>query len=162
MKQLKEKINSITVVLSSLLLAIMMLILIANVVLRYIPGIGGFKWYMEGAQYLNVWAMLIVGITLTVNDSHLNVNIIELFLKDDKLKYLHIIKDSLTFLFYIGLAYGSFLLTVKSKQDISTMAPLKMSYVYFMIPLTAGLSACSSALHLMIQLRLIKRGREKA
>ena len=28
-------------------------------VLRLIPNIGGFSWYMEFSQYANVWAMLI-------------------------------------------------------------------------------------------------------
>ena len=41
------------------LLAVMFLGIMANVVLRLIPNIGGFSWYMEFSQYANVWALLI-------------------------------------------------------------------------------------------------------
>lgn len=60
MKKLQTTLDKITTLISAILCAAMMVILFANVVLRLIPGIGGFKWYMESSQYLNVWSMLIV------------------------------------------------------------------------------------------------------
>ena len=60
MKKLQTTLDKITTLMSAILCAAMMVILFANVVLRLIPGIGGFKWYMESSQYLNVWSMLIV------------------------------------------------------------------------------------------------------
>lgn len=158
MIKLQEKVNRWTIIVSSIMLAALMVILTANVILRYVPGIGGFKWYMEGSQYLNVWAMLIAGIALSVKGEHLNVNIIEELINKKHSKGLKFIQSLLTCLFYLGFCYGAFLLAIKSKQEISTMAPLKMSYVYWMVPVTAMMSALSAILDFVVQM---KKGKEE-
>ena len=50
MKKLQTTLDKITTLISAILCAAMMVILFANVVLRLIPGIGGFKWYMESSS----------------------------------------------------------------------------------------------------------------
>ena len=65
MKKLQNALDKGSTVVAAVMCAAMMIILFANVVLRLIPSIGGFKWYMEGGQYINVWSMLIVGICIT-------------------------------------------------------------------------------------------------
>lgn len=152
MQKLQWWVDKISIIISAILLAIMMIILIINVILRYIPGIGGVKWYMESSQYLNVWAMLVVGIAICVKTDHLNVNILESMLKGIGKKIIKIIIAIFTILFYLGLAYGTYLLAIKSKQDISTMAPLKMAHVYWLIPVVSIMSAISTVLGLIIDL----------
>ena len=71
MKKLQTTLDKITTLISAILCAAMMVILFANVVLRLIPGIGGFKWYMESSQYLNVWSMLIVCIGINAMGTNL-------------------------------------------------------------------------------------------
>lgn len=152
MQKLQFWIDKASTILSASMLALMMIILAANVALRYIPGIGGFKWYMESSQYLNVWAMLIVGIAISVRTEHLNVGMLEEASKGIWKSIIKIIIAIFTIIFYLGLAYGSYLLATKSKQEISTMAPLKMAYVYWLIPIASVLSAVSAFIGLLIHL----------
>ncbi|MDF2614140.1 MAG: TRAP-type C4-dicarboxylate transport system, small permease component [Clostridia bacterium] len=161
MQKLQSWIDKVTTVISSTMLAVMMIILTTNVILRYIPGIGGFKWYMESSQYLNVWAMFIIGIAICAHTEHLNVNILEGVVKGFGKKIIKTIVTIFTILFYIGLAYGAFLLATKSKQEISTMAPLKMAYVYWLIPIVSILSAISAFIGLMVDLSRKEKGGNK-
>lgn len=77
MKKLQTTLDKITTLISAILCAAMMVILFANVVLRLIPGIGGFKWYMESSQYLNVWSMLIVCIGINAMGTNLRVEVVD-------------------------------------------------------------------------------------
>lgn len=77
MKKLQTTLDKITTLISAILCAAMMVILFANVVLRLIPGIGGFKWYMESSQYLNVWSMLIACIGINAMGTNLRVEVVD-------------------------------------------------------------------------------------
>ena len=43
--------DRITTAVAAVLIAVMFIVIIANVVLRAIPAVGGFRWYMEFSQY---------------------------------------------------------------------------------------------------------------
>ena len=58
-KFIQTWMDHITTAVAAVLIAVMFCVIIANVVLRAIPAVGGFRWYMEFSQYANVWAMLI-------------------------------------------------------------------------------------------------------
>lgn len=77
MKKLQQTMDKITTLISSILCAAMMIILFANVVLRLIPSVGGFKWYMESSQYLNVWSMLIACIGINAMGTNLRVEVVD-------------------------------------------------------------------------------------
>ena len=77
MKKLQRTMDKITTLISSILCAAMMIILFANVVLRLIPSVGGFKWYMESSQYLNVWSMLIACIGINAMGTNLRVEVVD-------------------------------------------------------------------------------------
>jgi len=149
--QLQRKIDKITTIISSVLLGIMMIILVYNVAARFIGG--GITWYMEGSQYLNVWAMFIAGISLCVTSDQLRITMIEDLLGEKTKKIAKVIVAILTFFFYLFLAYGSYLLATKSMQQISTMPGLKMSYVYWMLPVTSVLSAISVLIGVAVELQ---------
>lgn len=153
MKKLQYWIDKIAVSISSILLAIMMIILVVNIILRYIPGIGGVKWYMESTQYLNVWSMFVVGISICVKNEHLNVNLLESMVKGIGKKIIKVIVAIFIILFYIGLTYATFLLASKSRQEISTMPMFKMSVVYWPISVISILCAVSTLLGMLIDLK---------
>ncbi len=164
MEKLKYKIDKVTLLLSSVMMAAMMVILFINIVLRYMPGFGGFRWYMESSQYLNVWAMFVVGISISLNWTHLNVNILEDNLKGRGKIIIKIVIALFTMLFYIGTAYGTYLLATKSRQVVSTMPYLKMAYIYWLIPVASILSAISTLIGCICEIRNIdldKGGYEK-
>ena len=77
MKKLQQTMDKITTLISSILCAAMMIILFANVVLRLIPSVGGFKWYMESSQYLNVWSMLIACVGINAMGTNLRVEVVD-------------------------------------------------------------------------------------
>ena len=149
MKKLQEGINRATTVLSAILMGVVMAILAYNVFARFLGG--GIHWYMEASQYLNIWAMLIAGIGICAKGEHLRIQALESLLKGKAYKFNKLIISLLTIAFYSLFAYGSFLLATRSRQSISTMAPLKMAYVYWLMPVTAMLSALSAALHAIIE-----------
>lgn len=47
LRKFQKGFDRILTAISSVLLAVMFFVLVANVVLRLIPSIGGFSWYME-------------------------------------------------------------------------------------------------------------------
>lgn len=146
--KLQRWVDRTTTIIASVICAIYMIIIVYNVAARYFFN-GGIQWYMEGAQYLNVWAMFIAGIGLCASNDHLRVSIIDEMLKGKVKKVDRVIVSVMTIAFYIFVAYSSYLLATRARQTISTMEPLKMSYVYWMLPVTAGLSALAVLLEIV-------------
>lgn len=153
--KIQKWIERIAVAVSAVLCAVMMVVLLANVILRYVPGVGGFSWYMEGSQYLNVWSMFIAGIGLCVRGDHLRVNVIEdLCAKNPVSKKIQkLLVNVLMIAFYALSAYAFSLLYAKGiKVRISTMQSLRMGYVYVVIMVSCGLSALSYAVDTVVSL----------
>ena len=151
MRKLQHSIDHMAAVLASVLLGAMIVILVYNVFARFMGG--GIQWYMEASQYSNVWAMLIAGIGVCIKGEHLRINGLEQALKGKWKTVNRIIVSVITIVFYLFFAYGTYLLALNSRQEISTMAPLKMSYVYWLMPVTGILSAIATAIHLCIEIK---------
>ncbi|MCD8139375.1 MAG: TRAP transporter small permease [Planctomycetaceae bacterium] len=147
MYTLQRWVDRITTTIACAIIAVYMIIIVYNVGSRYIFG-GGIQWYMESSQFLNVWAMFIAGIGLCASNEHLRVSLIDELLKGRIKTVDRIIVSVFTFAFYALVAYSAYLLAMRSRQTISTMEPLKMSYVYWMLPVTAALSALAVVLDL--------------
>lgn len=159
MLKVQKWMDRISTIISALMCAAMMIILFVNVVLRLIPNIGGFRWYMEGSQYLNVWSMLIVCIAITCKGEHLRVNIMEdLCKKNDK---LHIIQKTLVnfliMLFYALVTWSGYVLSTKARQKVSTMPQFTMGQVYRMIPIACAICTVSAAVDLIVDLQTTLR-----
>ena len=154
MKKLQTTLDKITTLISAILCAAMMVILFANVVLRLIPGIGGFKWYMESSQYLNVWSMLIACIGINAMGSNLRVEVVDSIFGKTAFgkKMLTIIRNVFITLFYIMVTYGGFQLCTRAKQAVSTMPQFTMGQVYMIFPIAGTLCALSAILNLIVEL----------
>ncbi len=155
MKKIQEWADKLSVLISSLMIAAMMFILVFNIIMRFVPGVGGVRWYMESSQYLNVWAMLIVGIHITVRGTHLRVEVIDSLVKNSAAgqKIVKLLNDLFILLFYIIAAYASFQLATKAKQAVSTMPKFTMGQVYMMMPIAYGLSALAVIIELIVFFR---------
>lgn len=152
MRKLQSVIDRVATFIAAVMCAVMMTILIVNIILRYTPGIGGFSWYMESSQYLNVWSMLIACIAISVRTEHLKGNLAEDMARGVGKKVVKIIVAIFNILFFIGMAYGTYLLATKARQTVSTMPMFKMAQVYWMLPITSVLSAISVAIGLAVDL----------
>ncbi len=152
MKKLQTILDKATTFVAAVLCAVMMVILFANVVLRYIPGIGGFKWYMEAGQYLNVFSMLIAGAGITVTRTHLHVELVDsLVQKTPLLKKIHVLIVSIfIILFYVMMTYSGWLLCTKAKQAVSTMPQFTMGQVYTIFPIAGVLCIIATIIDLVV------------
>lgn len=152
MKKLQNALDKGSTVIAAVMCAVMMVILFANVVLRLIPGIGGFKWYMEGGQYINVWSMLIVGICITAKGTHLHVELVDaVAAKNPILKKLHkVITSIFIFLFYVMVTYSGWQLSTRAKQAVSTMPQFKMGQVYVIFVIAGAICALSALVDMVV------------
>lgn len=162
MKKLQTTLDKITTLISAILCAAMMVILFANVVLRLIPGIGGFKWYMESSQYLNVWSMLIACIGINAMGTNLRVEVVDSILGKTPLgkKIVVIIRDVFIILFYVMVTYGGYQLCTRAKQAVSTMPQFTMGQVYTIFPIAGVLCILSAVLNLIVELTAKPEGGE--
>lgn len=154
MKKLQNILDKGSTIIAAVMCAAMMIILFANVVLRLIPAVGGFSWYMEGSQYLNVWSMLIVGICITAKGTHLHVELVDAAVdRTPLLKKLHkIVTSAFVFLFYVMVTYSGYQLSTRAKQAVSTMPQFKMGQVYVIFVIAGALCALSALVDLIVVL----------
>lgn len=154
MKKLQTALDKGSTLVAAVLCAAMMVILFANVVLRLIPSVGGFKWYMESSQYLNVWSMLIACIGITVKGTNLHVELVDsIAAKNPVLKKAHKVLTSLFIaLFYIMVTYAGWQLSTRAKQAVSTMPQFTMGQVYVIFVFACALCALSAIVDLIVTL----------
>lgn len=150
--KLQKRIDQLTTAVAALLIAAMFIVIVANVILRYIPGIGGFKWYMEFSQYANVWAMLIGAAGIAVMGTNLRVEAVDAVM--DRFpwgyKVTRIIVDVAELVFYGVMTYSGYLLSTKAKQAVSTMPSFKMGQVYAIFPVAGVLCILAIVVHLLV------------
>ena len=159
MKKLQTTLDKITTLISAILCAAMMVILFANVVLRLIPGIGGYR---ESSQYLNVWSMLIACIGINAMGTNLRVEVVDSILGKTPLgkKIVVIIRDVFIILFYVMVTYGGYQLCTRAKQAVSTMPQFTMGQVYTIFPIAGVLCILSAVLNLVVELTTKPEGGE--
>lgn len=152
MKKLQNALDKGSTVIAAVMCAAMMIILFANVVLRLIPGIGGFKWYMEGGQYINVWSMLIIGICITAKGTHLHVELVDAVAsKNPVLKKLHKVVTSVFIcLFYAMVTYSGYQLSTRAKQAVSTMPQFRMGQVYVIFVIAGAICTLSALVDMIV------------
>lgn len=163
MKKVQTFLDTASTVVAAVLCGAMMVILLANVILRFIPGIGGFKWYMEGGQYLNVFSMLIAGIGITARRTHLHVELVDAFAaKNPKLKKIHgVIVSLFVILFYAMVTYGGWQLASRAKQAVSTMPQFTMGQVYRIFPIAGAITVVAAIVDMIVLIMEKEVGGEK-
>lgn len=154
LKKIQKWIDLGATFIASLLIAAMFFVLIINVILRAIPAVGGFKWYMEFSQYANVWAMLIGAAGIAVQGTNLRVEIIDSILR--KLswgeKITKTLVDIALVVFYSIMTASGYQLSFRAVQAVSTMPEFTMGQVYSIFPIAGTLCVVSAVLHLLVTL----------
>jgi TRAP-type C4-dicarboxylate transport system permease small subunit len=145
MRKILETIDRISTAIAVILFVLMVLILLANIVLRQFSG--GISWYMESAQFLNIWSVFIAVLGLCATNDHLHIDAIEGVLKGTPKRIIRMVIALLTVVFFIILGYSFALLAGRSRNTVSTMPALRMAYIYWPIPVLCFLSALSCTLH---------------
>lgn len=136
-KKIQKRMDETMTVIAAFLTGLMFLIIIANVILRLIPSIGGFSWYMEFSQYANVWAMMIGAAGVACAGTNLRVEVIDSVLKKKPYGYklTRVVVDVFELVFYIVVTCSGFQLATRAKQKVSTMPAFTMGQVYMIFPI---------------------------
>ena len=155
LKVIQTWIDRITTGVAAVLIGVMFLVIIANVILRGIPAVGGFRWYMEFSQYANVWAMLIAAAGIAVQCTNLRVEAVDSLMNKipggEKLS--RVIIDVAVILFYMAVYASGRTFARKSMIiKVSTMPSFKMGQVYQIFPWAAVLCIVAALVHLLITL----------
>lgn len=162
--KLQKIIDNLTTAIGAILLAIMFLVITINVILRLIPSVGGFSWYMEFSQYANVWAMLLGAAGIVVMGTNLRVEAVDAVL--DKFpwgeKLGKIIVDVSEIIFYLSVTYSGYLLATKAKQKVSTMPQFTMGQVYWIFPVAGVLCVIAALIHLAVTLTTKQEEKKEA
>ena len=152
LKKIQNFIDKTTTAIGSVLLFAMFIVLVINVVLRLIPSVGGFRWYMEFSQYANVWAMLIGAAGIAVQGTNLRVEVIDIL--HDKFtwapKLTKAIVDISLIAFYCVMTYSGNLLANRAIQKVSTMPSFTMGQVYRIFPVAGALCVFAAIIHLLV------------
>lgn len=154
LRKIQKAMDNITTGIAAVLIAVMFLVIVANVVLRLIPNIGGFKWYMEFSQYANVWAMLLGAAGIAAAGTNLRVEVIDSLLEKFPwgLKVARSIVDVAMIVYYVILTISGYQLATKAKQAVSTMPQFKMGQVYWIFPVAGVLCVLGAVIHLLVTL----------
>ncbi len=160
-KKIQKRVDETMTVIAAFLTGLMFLIIIANVILRLIPSIGGFSWYMEFSQYANVWAMMIGAAGVACAGTNLRVEVIDSVLKKKTYSYklTRVIVDIFELVFYILVTYSGFQLATRAKQKVSTMPSFTMGQVYMIFPI-AGILCIVAVIINLAALMSEKEGRK--
>lgn len=153
MEKIIQQLEKTLTTISALLMTIMFVIVISNVILRYVF-ISAINWAVEISDYTMIWSVLIASVALLCSDDHLSINALEEHLKG-------ISKMAVKLIIYISCAtfgaaflYSSMLLvSVTSNQTASTVRWLPMSYVYIVLPVTGALIVSVCVLKAIITVR---------
>ena len=139
--KVQKTMDTVTTAIGAILLAVMFLVIMANVVLRLIPNIGGFSWYMEFSQYANVWALLIGASGIAAAGTNLRVEVIDALLERFPwgLKLTRVIVDVALIVYYAILTWSGYELATRARQAVSTMPQFTMGQVYMIFPVAGVL-----------------------
>ena len=154
LKKIQTWIDNITTGVAAVMIAVMFVVIIANVILRAIPAVGGFKWYMEFSQYANVWAMLIGAAGIAVQGTNLRVEAVDSIAKRIPYgeKIAKILVDISLIAFYAIMTASGRVISQTAIQAVSTMPKFRMGQVYSIFPVAGVLCIIAAVVHLLVTL----------
>lgn len=162
--KVQKGMDNLMTAIGAILLAVMFVVITLNVILRLIPSVGGFKWYMEFSQYANVWAMMLGGAGIVVMGTNLRVEAVDSILQKFSWGYKlgRIIVDVAEVVFYLTVTYSGWLLATKAKQKVSTMPQFTMGQVYWIFPVAGVLCVIAALIHLAVTLSAEQEEKKEA
>lgn len=121
--------NRLSVLLISLLLAVMCILVFGNVVLRYFFN-SGITWSEEMARFMFVWLIFLGAILGLKDNEHLGVDMLVKKVSRRFKKILYVICNLLILYSLILLLNGSWKLTLLSVDSVAPATGLPYSYFY--------------------------------
>lgn len=152
--KVQKGVDQFMTAVAAVLIALMFLVIMLNVVLRLIPAVGGFSWYMEFSQYANVWAMMLGASGIIAMGTNLRVEAVDSVVGKFPWGYKisRVVVDVAEIVFYLVVTYSGWLLSTKAKQKVSTMPQFTMGQVYVIFPIAGALCVLAALIHLAVTL----------
>ena len=140
LKKIQTWIDNITTGVAAVMIAVMFVVIIANVILRAIPAVGGFKWYMEAG--------------IAVQGTNLRVEAVDSIAKRIPYgeKIAKILVDISLIAFYAIMTASGRVISQKAIQAVSTMPKFRMGQVYSIFPVAGVLCIIAAVVHLLVTL----------
>ena len=153
MERLIQKLERTCTTVSAVLMTIMLVIIISNVVLRYVFT-SGINWAVEISDYTMIWSVLIASVALLCTDDHLSISVLEEHLTGIPKTMVKLIIYISCAVFGAAFVYSSLqLVFVAGNQTASTVRWLPMSYVYIVLPSAGLLSVVVCLLKAIVTIR---------
>lgn len=131
--KLLDTVEKVIAALLIFLLASAFLVILGQVVLRYIVNIG-YPWMEEYARYAIVWLAMLGSAYALRHGKHMYVNITELKLSPKAFKNLSLCFDIILIAFFTVMAKSGYEFVMTSGSTLSVGMPIKMGYLYSCIP----------------------------
>ena len=130
-----EKVFRYTVM---ILLALMVVIVFANVVSRYYLHVS-LAWSEEIARFMLVWLVFLGSFLAYIQDEHLGLDILVAKLPATVRKIVAFATNMLILFALYAVMEGGYLLMRDNFDWLSSAAEIPQGYVYFIVPFTCGL-----------------------
>lgn len=131
--KLLDIVEKVIIALLVFLLASAFLVILGQVVLRYIVNTG-YPWMEEYARYAIVWLALLGSAYALRHGNHMYVNITELKLSPEAFRKLNLFFDIILIAFFIVMAKSGYDYVMISGSTLSVGMPIKMGYLYASVP----------------------------
>ena len=136
--QVEQKLYRFLRILCFLLMLLMVAIIFAQVVARYILS-NSLSWSEELGRYLFVW-MTFIGSAIAVrNKLHVSLDMFVCHLPRALQKFCLLISYVSMIIFTSVVIYGGYKFFIKGSNQISAAMQLPMHYVYIVLPVGGGL-----------------------
>lgn len=136
--------------LSVVCMALILLLVVAQVVMRYIFN-SPLTWSEELAVYGMVYLTFIGSVMAMRDKEHIDVNIVYEFLPERFKRYFRIFSRIMTSIFLLVVIFNGFQLTFENFKVTSVATKIPMAYVYGIVPV------CALGM-LYYNLKLMKKG----
>lgn len=122
----------------TILLALMVIIVFANVVSRYYLHVS-LAWSEEIARFMLVWLVFLGSFLAYINDEHLGLDILVKKFPPGLKKTVSFVTNLLVIFALYAVMEGGYLMMVANFDWLSAAAEIPQGYVYAIIPICCGL-----------------------
>ncbi len=154
---INNAVNKISRYLLILMFAAITVVYTSQIVMRYFFS-SGLHWGEEFVRYVDIAMVMLGSAVLARSNGHVNVSALESITPENKLKYLQLVQNILSIVFYgIAIFLGLQFMELAGTQ-ISTNMRLPMKMIYLIFPVSFVILVFNAIMFILVD--LFKIGKE--
>ena len=158
MGKLLKRLCNVFAVISAVCIAVMIVVVVANVANRYFFN-RAFFWSAEFSRYCTIWAVMFGATALVFSDKHLAINILHEHLKGRVRAVFQVFNRILICVFLGVFIYSGWkFYCMAGNQICSTMRCFQMNLFYLIMPISGVLMLVGCVLRIINDIVQAKRG----